>query len=313
MTDIQNFFDRLNDIESEITLFSRAMSQPVSIAERLALKSLERRRDELRDALDEFATEYLVDLCDYRIMPAARGRYPVKGVAGALSGFQDMVTSFYSAVRDRPRERARFDAEIAAASTLNVGYAYSGSLGFVLFALNDEFLPVATQLDVAVDGVMNLFEQNTVEGVRKVADQFGKASIRSFYNWSKFHTEFEFDADIRWQRGAEVKAKKLVQRRELQRVRDLIDAASEQVTTKHTIRGTLIALDTKKRTFGFAQATAKEVIRGSVDPAVSFSQQWKLPGNYEATIQKTAVHHFYTDEDVPTWKLLDLREMSEPS
>ena len=96
MIAVVEIFENLNDLEATIADYRRNSSTLDSMSSRLALKSLELRRDELRLALDFACEKSLVDVCDYRIVPTREGKYPIKHVGETISRFQDAVTSFFA-------------------------------------------------------------------------------------------------------------------------------------------------------------------------------------------------------------------------
>ena len=83
--------DRLNDIEATIVQLGRDAGQRPSVALRLSLKSLESRRDMLRDELSEIAQQEFVDVCDYRIVPDSRNAYALASITSAWHDFQEAI------------------------------------------------------------------------------------------------------------------------------------------------------------------------------------------------------------------------------
>ena len=70
-------------------------------------------------------------------------------ITKSLATFQELVTAIFDAFKTSPKLRAKISAEIVAQSTLNFGYAYPGSLGFVLTMPNDRLLIGESELDRA--------------------------------------------------------------------------------------------------------------------------------------------------------------------
>ena len=312
MSDIQMLFERLNGVEATIAEATRDTSAPLSRGAEAMLRSLERRRDELREMADALAAERLIDVCDYRLVPNRLNRYPVREVGQSLSRFQDMVTSFFAAVRDnKARERAVYDNETIDASTLNLGYSYPGSLGLVMYVPNDQLLLTETDLDVAVSTIMGLVETETVGEVRGIADRFGKAAVRSFYVWSKAHTEADLSVDIKWQRGKEIKYARVVQPAELERVQGIIKVADKRDDSVNTYEGILVALNVKgqgsfKMAFPDPEMTD---ISGKLDKAFPQHRPHKVPSRYRATLRKITYTSLWSADERIEWELIDLDEV----
>lgn len=309
MSDIRAVFDQINDLEGTIAAIERKAGRDSDFAVELTLNSLRVRREEYLLLANELSTQQLVDVCDYRIIPDVGGNYPAKAVGGALSHFQDMFTAFFSSVREnRPRHRAIYDPDLVNASTMNVGYAYAGSLGLVLYVPNDQLLPDGSDQDRAIDAIFSLSHQTTADGVKSLAEQFGRAPVRRFYEWSKLHSEYGLSADIKWQRGEDVKREVLVQPQELRRVNELIEVSAEEREDTISLDGILVALDVTRHSFKLSFPDAKDV-RGSFDDQFNWKIPHEIPGRYRAILKKKTSTQLWSEEEVISWTLLNLTEI----
>lgn len=309
MSDIQAVFDQINDIEGTIAAIERTALTDMDFAIELTLNSLKARKDEYLALANELSVQQLVDVCDYRIIPDHSGQYPVKAVGGALTSFQDMFTAFFSAAREnRPRQKAIFDASLVAASTMNVGYAYAGSLGLVLYVPNDQLLPDGSDQDRAIDAIFELSHQTTTAGVKAIAEQFGRAPVRRFYEWSKVHTDYALSADIKWQRGDDVKRETLVQPAELKAVNDLIEIAGDDQETFEKLEGILVALDVQRHSFKLSFPESKD-IRGIFDDNFNWKIPHEIPGRYKASLRRHTSTQLWSENETVSWTLLDLEPL----
>lgn len=303
-------FERLNDVEATITQYRRNSNTLDSIASTLALKSLEQRRDELKLALESVSEKGLIDVCDYRLIPPIRGKYPVKHVGQAIARFQDTVTEFFASIKeDRARSKPTKSEELISSSTLNYGYTYSGSLGIVLYAFNDELLPSGSYLDQAVHEVLSLTDETDLSVVRAKADKFGKAAMRSFYDWTKAQTDADMSLDIKWTRGDEVKEERTIQPSQLHTIQDIIKMAGDTRTSTEIVRGLLVAINlTGKGYFKIVfPDNSRDEIFGTLDDDFNRSETHELPHNYEATLSRSLNATIYSDdEDKPKWELVRL-------
>lgn len=307
MSTIREVFDRLNDVEASIALFDRV--DEVTFADKMAIRSLENRRDELLELANELSESQLVDVCDYRIIPDFEGNYPVKSVGDALSAFQTTFTAFFAAIREnRPRVRAQYPADIVQSSTLNLGYSYAGSLGLVLYSLSDRLVTAEGDQDKAIDAMIEVVEDSSPESIKHVADQFGKAAINSFYQWSKVHVENGFSVDLKWKRGAEVKKAHLIQPTELRAVIDVIDKAVMSDEKAVELAGILVALDVTRRTFKISFPDAAD-IHGAFAEGFDANAPHEVPGRYTAKLLKRTVSRLLDEEPEVIWKLVDLVEI----
>lgn len=311
MSDIQLLFERLNGIEATIAQADRGEGEPLSPGATVMLQSLQRRRDELKEMAAALAEERLIDVCDYRLVPNRLNHYPVKEVGQSLSRWQDVLTSFFAAVRDKKaRTRATYSDETVEAATLNFGYSYQGSLGLVMYVSNDQLLLTETDLDIAVSAIMELVDTETVGDVRQVADRFGKAAIKSFFDWSKTHTDAELSADIKWQRGKQIKYERLVQPSELERVQGIIQIADKRGDSIDVYDAVLVALNVKGQgsfKMSFPEPDMGD-ISGKFDEAFDWKRPHHVPARYKATLRKIIYTSLWSTEERTEWELINLDE-----
>lgn len=313
MSDIQVLFERLNGVEATIAEASRFDDGVLSPSAAMTIRSLERRRDELREMADALAAERLIDVCDYRLVPNRLNRFPVKEVGQSLWRWQDVVTAFFAATRDnKPRARATYSDETTDAATFNFGYAYAGSLGVVMYVPNDQLLLAESDLDIAIGAIMDLMGTETVGGVRDVAGRFGKAAIKSFFDWSKAQTDAELAVDIKWQRGKEIKRERLVQPAELEVVQGLIKIADQRDDSIDNYSGVLIALNVSGNgsfKMSFADPEMRD-ISGRFDQHFNWERPHRVPARYRATLRKIVFTSLWSSEERVEWELIDLDEQA---
>lgn len=309
MNDIQAVFDQINDIEGTIASIERTAPPELDFALELTLQSLKARKEEYLQLAKQLSERSLVDICDYRIIPDRSGQYPVKAVGGALTSFQDMFTAFFSATREnRPRQKAIFDPGLVAASTMNVGYSYAGSLGIVLYVPNDQLLPQDSDQDLAIDAIFKLSHQTTTSGIKEIAEKYGRAPVRRFYEWSKILTDYDLSADIKWQRGDDIKLETLVQPGELKAVNNLIELSGESSDSIEHLDGILVALDVQRHSFKISFPDAKDVF-GTFDENFNWKIPHEIPGKYRATIRRNTSIQLWSEHETVSWTLLDLEPL----
>jgi hypothetical protein len=311
MNDIQVLFEHLNGLEASIARAVRSVEgQPLSPSAKLTISSLERRRDELKEVLEALAAERLVDICDYRVLPNELHRYPVKAIGKSLTRWQDVVTAFFASVRDKKaRTKAQYSDETEAAATLNFGYAYQGSLGLVMYVPNEQLMLTETDLDIAVDAIMRLSESENVGQVQRIAKAFGKAAVKSFFDWSKAHTDAGFSADIKWQRGDEIKFERVMQPADLERVQSIIKTADTREDHTDVYDGVLVALDVKQGAFkmSFPDPDLSD-IRGKFDEHFDWKKKHHVPARYDALLRRIVYTSLWSNEERIEWELIELNE-----
>lgn len=195
-------------------------------------------------------------------------------------------------------------------STLNYGYSYSGSLGIVMYAFNDELLPSGSTLDQAVHEVLSLTDETDLAVVREKADRFGKAAMRSFYSWTKAQTDAGMALNVKWKRGVEIKEERLIQPEQLHIIQDIIQMAGDTRETPEVVHGLLVALNLTGRGYfkvAFADESRDEIY-GTLDEDFNRGETHELPHHYEATLIRTLKSTLYSDDDdKPAWRLVKLK------
>lgn len=308
MSNLRAILDRINDVEATISRAEMVAGGDSDLATLLSLKSLEQRRDMLRDELAEITKEQHVEICDYRIIPESAAAYAVSAVSAALHDFQDLVTLvFDSMVSGKPKQRGRVSADVVQKTQFEFGFAYSGSLGIVLTVPNDRLLgDEASSLDNAVNKVFDLLRVDSAAAVKEVAHNYGVPAIRKLHDWTKTHSQNGMTADIKWVRGKEVRSEILAQPAEMTRVYNLIKEKSEKRTEKTVFEGNLLAWNVPKRSFTFQVPEAKPISgHWAVDfegPAIAR----KVPRKYRAHLNKEVTIHYGEDREDVRWSLRKL-------
>src|SRR5580692_10937532 len=81
------------------------------------LEGIQRRREVLARRLNEQLRTTQSDLVQYHVKKTEDDRYPVLAIARAISGFQELVTSVFDALRSAPKKQYRPQAENVVLST----------------------------------------------------------------------------------------------------------------------------------------------------------------------------------------------------
>ena len=257
----------------------------------------------MTELLEELSEKNFIDICDYRWIPEKDQSYPVKAISTSMTAFQDMVTIFFGAIRDKAKARAVYAQEIVAGAELNVGFSYSGSLGMVFFARNDQLFRTGSDLDLAFEAITALSKQDSTAGVRTFSEKYGRAAVKAFYTWSKSQTSYGYSADIKWKRGAEVKLSRLFQPQELDKVCALIDSVNDVRNDPVILTGVLYALNINNRTFGMAIQDA-ETIHGKMADSFNAAEPHPVPGVYTATLNRRSQVSSLSDEPIVSWELI---------
>src|ERR1700733_751361 len=107
------------------------------------LEGFQRRREVLERRLTEELKISQSDLVQYHVKKTEDDRYPVLAIAKAISGFQELVTSVFDAIRSAPKKQYRPQPGNVALSTLDLAMALPvGSVLISMSVENDRLLAV---------------------------------------------------------------------------------------------------------------------------------------------------------------------------
>lgn len=310
MSKLRAILDRINDIEATI---AQTHSSEPSNAVRLALISLEARRDDLLEELSEISKAEHVEICDYRIIPEQSTSYAIAGVTAALHQFQEIVTTVFDAMLSKPKQRAKIAPEIVLKTQFDFGFAYSGSLGVVLTIPNDRLLmDEASTLDKAVSTVFGLLKIETPDQVREAATQYGTSTVRKLHDWTKTHSQYGMAANIKWKRGPAVRDQVTAQPIEMDRIYRIIEEKQDTTVSPITLDGNLLAWNTKKRTFLIETADGQSIAGHWARDFQSPSITRRVPARYRANLIKETTLHYAEDREEIRWLLNKLSKFPNP-
>jgi len=298
---LQETSSTLERVEREIVTAPHDWSLAVTA------ESLRRRQQDLEKEFAHIANLNLLDVCDYRLIPPDSGEYPIASVAKTLGAFQDLVTTIFDAFKTSPKLRARFTADIVAASTLSFGYAYPGSLGFVLTMPNDRLLFGESELDRAFQTIFEMAKAERPEQLATYVAQVGVAGIRRLYAWSQSHVEYGLSADIRWYRQETDRAHVLVQKEELARLREIIEQASEEKEERFTVSGELLGLDVGAGNYFRISVAGAEDLAGRISREFDRELHYDIHGRVTAELIKKSKIYYSTEREDEWWELVKLR------
>src|SRR5262249_14820307 len=156
-------------------------------------------------------------------------------LANALGDYQTALSLFFEAIRSKtPKQTAKLSTDAIAQSSLDFGYTFAGSVGFVLTIPNERLLEMENDLDEAVQLIFEVSKAQTPPEILNHAKRLGKAPIRAIFRWADSHVKALFSADIEWRRGRSLRKKTIIQNPEFERLQQTLLQTSEETTTEIT-------------------------------------------------------------------------------
>ena len=162
-----------------------------------------------------------------------------------------------------------------------------------------------SNLDAAIDTLFGLAKASQAADIAQQVKKLGHGPVRAIREWADCHARAGLGAEIRWNRGKDLRYKLLVQERELQQLRKMIDERSGETVTTLQVVGELFAANVEAKNFRMRLEDG-ETIRGSFSDAISEAQKAELPHRYRAELTKTVQVNYATDEEQVIYRLTAL-------
>ena len=303
--------DQLQDTQAALAQVERAFAAEPPTAPSQSLlttaKSLEKRRRELEAEFIEEANDVGLDVCTYRLY-AEDNRPTIDTVAGTLGSFQRLVSIVYDAKKHGRKRRQRVGTEVALETAFEFGYTFAGSVGFVFTMPNERLLldELSTRLDETFGAIFEMSRAAKSSQLIDFAHTLGVASIRAMYKWASEHVRGKVGAGITWQRNEQIRSSGSAQLPALMVLREVIAATSEASTKTLVVSGVLLGADVKPPTFHFKSDHDQEMRGAASEDAIGPLKHPQLHRRYVATIERTEVVHYATDEEDVKYHLLNL-------
>jgi hypothetical protein len=306
MSALAEIIEQMQDTESAMAHLEKSLSAaPKSESLRLQMQSVLKRREQLEEEFNQVSHQAHLDVCSYRLLRQKEGM-KLLAVTGALQSFQTLFTTVVDALRDGPKQRARFDAGLVEQTAFEYGYSFKGSIGFVLTMPNERLLFGASDFDKAMEAIFEMAKTNRPDALVAYAKKYGLASIRKLYLWIVNHTQAESSAQIDWRRENDVKLSVFIATAEFQALQATIESNSEESEESLEITGRLVGVDVALRRFHMEVPDAED-IKGSVSPALGTRKTIEVPHQYTASLLKKTRIFYATEKEEVEYLLLDLR------
>ena len=310
MSEILELRHKLQDTASTITQLEHSLAlEPDSLGLSLTLESVVKRFDELQADFQDLADLTALDVCSYRLFGETGEGPSLRGFSGVLYEFQEAFSSLFDAIKNGRRIRTRRDPEVVEATRFGIGYAYAGSVGIVLTIGRERMLFDADPLTDTITTFFSLAQAPTRDDISEIGRRLGPGPLRSIFRWADAHVSDDIGADISWTHGRET-TRLFLQRAQMQRLRDAIDATSEEETEDLTLIGVLTGASMVTKRFDF-EPDDSDAIHGHFKDAISVEHEVRLPSaRYIAVVKKMTTVKYSSEEEKTTWHLMSLEELT---
>ena len=181
--------------------------------------------------------------------------------------------------------------------------------GVVLTLERERLLIDIGPLTDTITTFFNIARAPTRDDIREIGRRLGPAPLRAIFKWADAHADDGNGADISWRHGENTEHL-LLQRAEIIRLRDEIDATSEEERVPFTFTGVLTGASIVSKNFDF-KPDGSDPIKGRFVDVINENHKVKLPGaRYLANVEKVTKVRYSSEEESTTWHLVDLNEIT---
>ena len=306
MSELLELQHKLQDTVSTIAQLEGSLARnPDSLGLSLTLESVVKRLDELQADFQDLADRKALDVCSYRMFRETDEGPSLRGFSSVLHGFQDAFSSLFDAIQNGPRKRSKLSADVVKSTKFGFGYAYAGSVGVVLTLERERLLFNFGPLSDTITTFFSLAQAPTRDDIREIGHRLGPAPLRSIFRWADAHVSDDLGVDISWRHGENAE-RLLLERVQLQHLRDEIGATSEETREEFTLVGMLTGASVVTKRFDF-QPDDSEAIHGRFEDAISAEHEVSIPNvRYRAKVEKTTIIKYSSEEEKRTWRLMNL-------
>lgn len=261
----------------------------------LNLSAMRKMADQAQNELLRLAEINRIEICNYRLIPYSEGGFGLPFVARSFLSYQNLFSQIYDSIRNGVlKERAVIGKEAEFESMLEYGYSYSGSLGVVLLAQSERDF-FEGHLDRPIDALYQVLEIADTDSVKDVAHSLGNAVVKRVFDWSAINVEGKFSADVRWSRSDGRQLGQVVERRQMERIVDVIGATSDETTDTVQVQGMLVGTDLPARSFHFVVPDG-ESYKGTFHPDLRIGHEVVVGKLYDAEIVLVERFHYATEK-----------------
>lgn len=313
MNEIHRILELLQDTDEASVRFEQlTRDNPDDLANLVNVRAVRKRRADLERRLNAELRTSQADLVQYHIKKTEEDRYPVVAVAEAISGFQQLVTSVFDALRSTPKKRYRPQPDNVALSTLDLAMALP--VGSVLVSMsieNNRLLAIQSELDQTFERVFEILNTRDSEHLRQLADVVGIASIAKAHDWAASAAWHGLNTKIEIQKDTTKEPRRFeISNSQAQTLMEVIEEKSDKEIEPETVMGELIGIDVDPdpdRTYFHIETNDKRTLTGQLDVSFPRDQHWAVHVIYTARVAKVTTTKYATGEERIEWVLVHLQ------
>jgi len=312
MSDYASIVERARRDFSSVSRLEEALARsPDNAALQINLAAQNKLAQRSQERLLKLSEERHVEVCNYRLLPEVAQGFALPYVSKCLLEYQNLFSQIYDAKKSGPKGRASIGKEAWDESLLEFAYSYSGSLGVVLLAPNEQDF-FGGKLDSSISALFEVLEISSHSAVREVARNLGNAVVKRVHDWSEANIVGGFAADVRWSKSDGRQLGEVIERNKMERIVEIIGATSDEESEEISAYGVLLGGDLGSKSFHFVVPNGDDY-RGYLADSFDPDTEMLLGKSYSAWIRVTRTTVYATEAIERKCELLALsNDTKEP-
>jgi hypothetical protein len=302
MSDYVSILEKTRQAFAAVARLEQALLRlPGDPALEMNFRSRKRLAERYQDELFQAAQIEHIDICQYRLIPNTRERYPISNVSKALENFQDLFALVYAALEEGAKDTAHLSRAMRFQTELEFGYSYPGSLGIVLMIPSERDF-FSTKFDVSIQAIEQLLTISNTDEVLDLARKLGRAIVNKAYSWSVDNYGADFSVDLVWRKSDGTLSGRHIDRLQMAKLADIIGVTSEETKTPFVERGVLVGIDLPTRWFHFVVPDG-DSFKGVLGPDFPTVGTIEVNRRYQAYLVERAITQFATEHTQRRYEL----------
>jgi hypothetical protein len=267
---------------ARLSRLERALAEnPEDRKLRLQVSAAKRRSDYARNLFVESISRDF-DVINYRIVHVT-DQYSIEGVAESLISFQGAITAVYDALKNGPKERANYNAEVRNTTRLDFGYSYPGSVGFVLTVKSEQDL-LGGALDSTSEAIGQFFDIENMNQAIDSSRALGLGAVSALYKWLRSNARNGNSVDLNWRHSVRGYTGRFIDLSRFEFLERMFASVEEHERSPLNVEGFLVGLDVETRRFHFVEPNGASY-KGRLSSEFG-GEPREVPNRYKATLIK---------------------------
>lgn len=228
MSTLLEIQSRLFDNDAETKRLQLELARnPNDFGIAIALESVEKFGNELRQAFAEEAAKIEESVLDYRL--CINERIGISQVNDIIDNFQNLFSLVYDAITTKkPKNTAKITKKAREETSFGFGYTYSGSIGIALTLKTPKDNLFGSDIDLAMKETLAMINNEDPESIKDLILRYGLGTFKALKDWVNSHITNNIEAEINWDKNTDNAVSERIELSRLTRVKNNLEPKETQ-------------------------------------------------------------------------------------